>query len=120
MIAGFTVQHRWAASLHTMTWCRDHLARDVNFGRRRPGLVENPTGATVPGLGPRGSRQSHVVKGSELTPQRRHSFQMTLVISSKSHHKMGNAGPYIALQPFCQAAVWTGIASLPAAHHGSG
>jgi hypothetical protein len=63
-------------------------------------LVENTTGATVPGIGPRGNGQSHVIKGRELTPQRRHSFQMTLVISSEAHHKMGNAGSCIAMQPF--------------------
>jgi hypothetical protein len=45
---------------------------------------------------------------------------MPLVVTGEAQHKMSGAGPCIALQPFCQAAVRTGIASLPAAHHGSG
>ena len=56
----------------------------------------------------------------ELTAQRRHRFQMPFVVSGEAQHKMSGAGPCIALQPFCQAAVQTGIASLPATHHGSG
>ena len=45
---------------------------------------------------------------------------MPLVVSGEAQHKMSGAGPCIALQPFCQAVVRAGIASLPAAHRGSG
>src|SRR5262245_2709929 len=45
---------------------------------------------------------------------------MPLVVTGEAQHKMSGARSCIALQPFCQGAVWAGIASLPAAHHGSG
>src|SRR5215813_2997372 len=56
---------------------------------------------------------------SELNPQLRHGFQMAFVVSGEAQHKMRCASPRISLQPFCQTAVWTGIARLPAPHHGS-
>src|SRR5260370_40382877 len=56
----------------------------------------------------------------ELTAQRRHRFQMPFVVPGEAQHKMSGAGPCIALQPFCQAAVRTGIASLPATRHATG
>src|SRR5262245_36722662 len=39
---------------------------------------------------------------------------MPLVVAGEAQHNMGGASSCIALQPFCQAAVWAGIASLPA------